>query len=78
MDATALKYWDTPLQVHAHAVGDQAVDNFVSAFEKAGKIKGHPAVVGPVLQHAALVRPDQVRVDGSTLPLPGCAAAGNA
>lgn len=63
MEATALKYWDTPLQVHAHAVGDQAVENFIVAFEKAKKAKGRPAVVGPVLQHGALIRPDQVRVD---------------
>jgi hypothetical protein len=60
MEAAALKYWDTPLQVNAHAVGDQAVEIFIVAFEKARKIKGRPAVVGPVLQHGALIRPDQV------------------
>lgn len=29
LDATAAKYYDTNVQINAHAVGDKAIDNFI-------------------------------------------------
>lgn len=52
--------WKTgPIQVAAHALGDQAVEIVIQAMEKAYKAQG-PTTKRHSIQHAGFVRPDQV------------------
>lgn len=51
--------WRSGLQVAAHAIGDEAVDQFIVAMEKA-KLKYGPADARPIIQHAQFIRDDQI------------------
>ena len=59
VEATVATTWKSTRQVAAHAIGDQAVDNFLVAIEKAYAAQG-PADHRPIIQHAQFLRPDQI------------------
>jgi predicted amidohydrolase YtcJ len=59
VEATVGTYWKSNRQVAGHSIGDQAVDNFLLAIEKAYAAQG-PADHRPVIQHAQFLRPDQI------------------
>lgn len=51
--------WRFGRQVAAHAIGDEAVDQFIVAMEKA-KAKYGPSDSRPIIQHAQFIRDDQI------------------
>lgn len=53
------KYWKTNLQLAAHVNGDEAADQFLVALQKAAAEQGMTDA-RPILQHALLLRPDQI------------------
>jgi len=54
------KYWTSNRQIAAHAIGDEANEQFLLAIE--GAIKKHGmADARPVFQHAQFLRPDQIK-----------------
>ena len=54
------KYWTSGRQIAAHAIGDEANEQFLLAIE--GAIKKHGmADARPVFQHAQFLRPDQIK-----------------
>jgi hypothetical protein len=59
VEATVATYWKSKRQVAGHSIGDQAVDNFLVAIEKAYAAQG-PADHRPIIQHAQFLRPDQI------------------
>jgi len=59
VEATVATYWKSNRQVAGHSIGDQAVDNFLIAIEKAYVSQG-PADHRPLIQHAQFLRPDQI------------------
>jgi predicted amidohydrolase YtcJ len=59
VEATVATYWKSNRQVAGHSIGDQAVDNFLVAIEKAYVAQG-PADHRPIIQHAQFLRPDQI------------------
>jgi predicted amidohydrolase YtcJ len=59
VEATVATYWKSNRQVAGHSIGDQAVDNFLTAVEKAYAAQG-PADHRPIIQHAQFLRPDQI------------------
>jgi predicted amidohydrolase YtcJ len=59
VEATVATYWKSNRQVAGHSIGDQAVDNFLVAIEKAHAAQG-PADHRPIIQHAQFLRPDQI------------------
>jgi predicted amidohydrolase YtcJ len=59
VEASVATYWKSNRQVAGHSIGDQAVDNFLTAIEKAYAAQG-PADHRPVIQHAQFLRPDQI------------------
>jgi predicted amidohydrolase YtcJ len=59
VEATVATYWKGNRQVAGHSIGDQAVDNFLVAIEKAYAAQG-PADHRPIIQHAQFLRPDQI------------------
>jgi len=59
VEATVASAWKSNRQVAAHSIGDQAVDNFLTAIEKAYAAQG-PADHRPIIQHAQFLRPDQI------------------
>jgi predicted amidohydrolase YtcJ len=59
VEATVASYWKSNRQVAGHSIGDQAVENFLIAIEKAYAAQG-PADHRPMIQHAQFLRPDQI------------------
>ena len=59
VETTVATYWKSNRQVAGHSIGDQAVDNFLTAIEKAYASQG-PADHRPIIQHAQFLRPDQI------------------
>ena len=59
VETTVATYWKSNRQVAGHSIGDQAVDNFLVAIEKAYAAQG-PADHRPIIQHAQFLRPDQI------------------
>jgi len=59
VEATVATYWKSNRQIAAHAIGDQAINNFLVALEKAYAAQG-PADHRPIIQHAQFLRPDQI------------------
>jgi predicted amidohydrolase YtcJ len=59
VETTVAAYWKSRRQVAGHSIGDQAVDNFLTAIEKAYASQG-PADHRPIIQHAQFLRPDQI------------------
>jgi predicted amidohydrolase YtcJ len=59
VESTVATYWKSNRQVAGHSIGDQAVDNFLTAIEKAYASQG-PADHRPIIQHAQFLRPDQI------------------
>jgi predicted amidohydrolase YtcJ len=59
VEASVATYWKSNRQIAAHAIGDQAIDNFLVALEKAYAAQG-PADHRPIIQHAQFLRPDQI------------------
>jgi predicted amidohydrolase YtcJ len=60
LEETVFKHWKNgTLQVAAHVLGDGAVELMIRAMEKAAAAQG-PTTKRHQLQHAALVRPDQI------------------
>ena len=59
VEATVATFWKSNRQVAGHSIGDQAVDNFLVAIEKAYAAQG-PADHRPIIQHAQFLRPDQI------------------
>jgi predicted amidohydrolase YtcJ len=59
VEATVASYWKSNRQVAGHSIGDQAVENFLIAIEKAYVSQG-PADHRPIIQHAQFLRPDQI------------------
>jgi predicted amidohydrolase YtcJ len=59
VEATVASYWKSNRQVAGHSIGDQAVENFLIAIEKAYAAQG-PADHRPIIQHAQFLRPDQI------------------
>ena len=59
VEASVATYWKGNRQVAGHSIGDQAVDNFLVAIEKAYAAQG-PADHRPIIQHAQFLRPDQI------------------
>ena len=59
VEATVASHWKSNRQVAGHSIGDQAVDNFLVAIEKAHAAQG-PADHRPIIQHAQFLRPDQI------------------
>jgi len=59
VESTVATYWKSNRQVAGHSIGDQAVDNFLTAIEKAYAAQG-PADHRPIIQHAQFLRPDQI------------------
>jgi len=54
------KYWTSNRQIAAHAIGDEANEQFLLAIE--GAIKKHGMVdARPIFQHAQFLRPDQIK-----------------
>jgi len=54
------KYWTSNRQIAAHAIGDEANEQFLLAIE--GAIKKHGTVdARPIFQHAQFLRPDQIK-----------------
>ena len=58
VESTVATYWKSNRQVAGHSIGDQAVDNFLTAIEKAYAAQG-PADHRPVIQPAQFLPPDQ-------------------
>jgi len=60
LDDTVMRHWKAgPVQIAAHVLGDGAIDLLLNAMEKAYKAQG-PTTKRHQLQHAAMMRPDQV------------------
>jgi predicted amidohydrolase YtcJ len=59
VEATVATYWKSNRQVAGHSIGDQAVENFLIAIEKAYAAQG-PADHRPLIQHAQFLRSDQI------------------
>jgi len=53
------KYWKSNIQVSAHVLGDEAVEQYLQAIEKTIKKQGM-SDHRPIFIHAQFVRPDQV------------------
>jgi predicted amidohydrolase YtcJ len=73
--ATVDKYWKSDKQIAAHAIGDEASEQFLQACEAAAKKHG-PADHRPIFQHALLLRPDQVTRIKSIGGIPSLTAGG--
>ena len=63
------KYWNSNRQIAAHAIGDEANEQFLLALEDVIRRKGK-GDGRPIFQHAQFLRPDQIArikaVDGTT------------
>jgi predicted amidohydrolase YtcJ len=59
LEAIIGKYWNSGLQMAAHAIGDEANEQYLLALEKTIKAKGYQDQ-RPIFQHAQYIRPDQI------------------
>ncbi len=75
VEATVAQYWKSNRQIAAHAIGDQAIDNFLVAIEKAYAAQG-PTDHRPIIQHAQFLRPDQIARAKKVGAIPSFTAAG--
>ncbi len=73
--ATVEKYWKSEKQIAAHAIGDEANEQFLQACEAAMK-KWGPADHRPIFQHAQVLRPDQIARIKKVGGTPSLTAAG--
>jgi hypothetical protein len=60
LEETLRKYWNTNLQFAAHAIGDEANEQYLKALEKVAREKGGIGDRRPIFQHAQFLRPDQL------------------